>query len=88
MAKLRDQYGRGWTRHNDISVPAPVAKTAEVTTYGVTNPEEYITDDIDETVDCIKKIRALKIQRDKLLAELDSIDEAIKSMKQKVIEAI
>ena len=91
--KLIEKYGaRAWTNHaneglNDtviLPVKAPEVKPMMATT----DPEDYIPDNTDEVVSYVKKIRALKIQRDKLLNELDSIDEAIKSMKSKVIESI
>lgn len=56
--------------------------------YGVTNPEEYIIDDTDEIVDLVKKKRALEVQKAKLLAEVDSVTEAIETIKQKLIDKI
>lgn len=91
--KLIEKYGaKAWINHANeglddmaiLPVKAPEVKPMMATT----DPEDYIPDNTDEVVSYVKKIRALKIQRDKLLNELDSIDEAIKTMRQKVIESI
>ena len=90
---LITKYGKkGWTRHSmeglDVTNIEPVKAEAVKPVMVTTDPEDYIPDNTDEVVDYVKKIRALKIQRDKLLNELDSIDEAIKKLKTKVIESI
>ena len=73
-----------------VSKPAPVKQPKSETAIimETNDPDDYIPNDTDELTDYIKKIRALKVQRDKLLAELDAIDESIKTMRDKVIEAI
>lgn len=91
--KLIEKYGsRAWTNHAyeglESKVILHVEDKAVKPMMATTDPEDYIPDNTDETYDYIKKIRALKVQRDKLLNELDSIDEAIKQMKTKVIESI
>lgn len=91
--KLIEKYGaRAWTNHANEGLNDTVILTVEEKEVkpmmATTDPEDYIPDNTDEVVSYVKKIRALKIQRDKLLNELDSIDEAIKSMKSKVIESI
>lgn len=91
--RLIEKYGRrAWTRHANeglaIEADKPVKVEAIKPIVTTTDPEEYIPDDTDELVSTIKKIRALKIQRDKLLNELDSIDEAIRNLKTKVVDAI
>lgn len=87
--KLIKKYGkRGWIVHIKNEMAKETQSKSEETVTTVSNPEDYIPDDTDEITDYVKKIRALKVQRDKLLAELDNIDEAIKTMRQKVIDAI
>ena len=87
VRKLIDKYGvKSWISHIKEAKPATDKPKATIIT--AINPDDYIPDDTDETIGYIKKIRELKIQRDKLLAELDSIDESIKTMRSKVIEAI
>lgn len=90
VSKLIDKYGKkNWVLHNHIDegekteeASAPVATIKDVF-----KPDEYIPD-VDETVSDIKKLQELKVQRDKMLQELDAIDEAIKNLRQKVIESI
>ena len=91
--KLIEKYGKkAWTRHAmeglDYEVVKPVEAEVVKPIITTTDPEDYIPDNTDETYSYIKKIRALKVQRDKLLNEIDSIDEAIKKLKTKVIESI
>lgn len=91
--RLIEKYGsRAWTRHANeglaIEANEPIKTEAIKPIIATTDPEEYIPDETDELVSTIKKIRALKIQRDKLLNEIDSIDEAIIKLKQKVVDAI
>lgn len=90
VSKLIDNYGKyNWVHYNDIIEKKPEEENQmeEVITEEV-KPEEYIVDDTDEVVNDIKKLRELKIQRDKMLAELDNIDATIKSLRQKIIESI
>ena len=89
VSKLIDKYGKkNWVLHNHIDegksedTQKPVAVIKDTFT-----PEDYIPD-ADETINDIKKLRELKVQRDKMLAELDAIDDAIKNLRQKVIESI
>ena len=87
--KLIKKYGkRGWFNHVKDELNKTNQSKPEETVTKVADPETYIPDDTDEITGYIKKIRALKVQRDKLLAELDNIDEAIKTMRQKVIDSI
>ena len=86
VRKLMDKYGVSWIAH--IKEPKSVETVPKATIITTTNPEEYIPDDTDEITGYIRKIRALKVQRDKLLSELDAIDESIKTMREKVIKAI
>ncbi len=95
VAKLIDKYGKKeWTLHNNIArqsennaepikEPSPIAELGSEITIDPVNLE-----DTESIAMYIGKIRHLKSQRDKLLKELDSLDNAIKEMRQKVIEAI
>lgn len=87
VRKLMEKYGHAWRKHSKEGISNKNQKS-EVAITTTINPEDYIPDNTDETISYIKKIRSLKIQRDKLLAELDTIDEAIKTMRQKVIDSI
>ena len=87
VRKLIDKYGvKSWILHT--KEPKTAVATPRATIITTTNPEEYIPDDTDEITGYVKKIRALTVQRDKLLSELDAIDESIKTMREKVINAI
>lgn len=89
VSQLRTKYGRSWINH--IERPEAVESKpveAENMYYGITNPEDYIPDNTDEVVSDIKKLRALKVQRDKLLAEVDSIQKAIDDLKAKVVDSL
>ena len=89
VRRLREKYGRNWilyAKSNEVKPAKPIAKANDLDT--MIDPDDYIPDDTDEITGYIKKIRALKVQRDKLLVELDSIDESIKTMREKVIAAI
>lgn len=94
VSKLIDNYGKyNWIHYNDIhngveKEEPEEAHMEETTIKEEIKPEEYIVDNTDEIVDYVKKIRQLKVQRDKMLAELDAIDESIKTMRAKVMEAI
>lgn len=96
VSKLIDKYGKkNWILHNHVDEEKPVEAAAITTILGITNPEEYIPDDTDEAIRYIKQIRALKVQRDKILAEIDAknvelnnIENAIETMRSKVIETI
>ena len=90
VSKLIDNYGKyNWIHYNDIiEKKTEEENQMETNTTEEMKPEEYIVDDTDEIVDCVKKLRELKIQRDKMLIELDNIDETIKNLRQKVIESI
>ena len=91
VSKLIDKYGKkNWILHNRNSELKPV-----IVSESVSSPDDYIPDETDEAIGYIKKIRALKIQRDQLLSEreridrdIDSVEEAIQTMRSKVIEAI
>lgn len=86
VRKLRDRYGRSWILYAKADNHTAIA--SKQTAIEEINPDDYIPDDTEEITGYIKKIRALKVQRDKLLTELDSIDETIKTLRDKVIEAI
>ena len=87
VRKLIEKYGtKSWISHTKEPKKIETKPKAAIST--TISPDDYIPDDTDEITGYIKKIRALKVQRDKLLAELDSIDESIKTMREKVIEAI
>lgn len=90
VRKLIDMYGKNWILHNHIDEEQKPEEpqTTVAVIKDVFKPDDYIPDDTDEVVSDIKKLRDLKVQRDKLLMELDSIDEAIKNLRQKVIESI
>ncbi len=92
VSKLIDNYGKyNWIHYNDVCDNTKEEETMETqneeTTTEEIKPEEYI-EDVDETINNIKKLRELKIKRDKMLAELDAIDNEIKNLRQKVIESI
>lgn len=88
VRRLREKYGKNWILYSKSNEAKPAEPVSTATIITAINPDDYIPDDTEEIAGYIKKIRALKIQRDKLLAELDSIDETIKTMKAKVIESI
>lgn len=87
IRRLMEEYGSNWRNHSKEGLSNKKMET-KVEDTRTEDPEDYIPDDTDEIVNYVKKIRTLKIQRDKLLAELDTIDESIKTMRQKVIESI
>ena len=84
VQKLREKYGKAWVDHNNEGFEAPKIEPKQATIYGITDPEDYIPD-ADETIADIKKLRALKVQRDKLAAELEAVESAIKTMQEKII---
>lgn len=88
IRRLMEKYGSDWRNHANEGLSNNAKPEPEVSITTTISPEDYIPDDTDEITGYIKKIRALKIQRDKLLAELDAIDETIKTMRAKVIESI
>lgn len=90
---LITKYGKkGWTKHSmeglDDEDVKPVEVEAVKPIITTTDPAEYIPDNTDEIVCDIKKLRALIVQREKLLNEVDSVDEAIRNMREKVIKQI
>lgn len=98
VSKLIDRYGkRKWVNYNDIVdevkaavIPTEAKEEVIPTKEPVQNEsvEELELDDTQDILQQISKIKHLKAQRASLLAELDSIDEAIKNMREKVLEAI
>lgn len=90
VSRLINTHGkRAWFIY-DIDETKEEAPTPEPKNeiYGVTNPEEYVADDIDEIVDLVKKKRALEIQKVKLLAEVDRVTDTIETIKQKLTDKI
>lgn len=88
VSKLIDNYGKyNWVHYNDIIEKKPDEDNQMEEVITEIKPEEYI-EDTDEVINDIKKLRELKIQRDKMLAELDKLDVTIKSMRDKIIKSI
>lgn len=87
VAKLKEKYGKSWVNHNDRVEVAPEEPKTTKGYYGITDPEDYIPD-VDETINDIKKLRALKVQRDRLLSEVDALTKAIDDLKAKIAETL
>lgn len=89
VSNLIDKYGkRKWMDYNDLHSADEQKKVVITPQPVVANPMDINFDNTEEVAGYVTKIRALKKQRDKLLEELDALDNAIREMKQKVIEAI
>lgn len=88
VSKLIDNYGKyNWVHYNDIIEKKPEEDNQMEEAITEIKPEEYI-EDTDEVVNDIKRLRELKVRRDKMLAEIDAMDADIKSLRQKIIESI
>lgn len=95
VSKLIEKYGlKAWCHHANEGLDVVPVKGKELCPAKITvfnnAPENKTTetDDTEEIAGYIGKIRQLKKQREKLLEEIDALDNAIKSMRAKVIEAI
>jgi DNA-binding transcriptional MerR regulator len=96
VLKLIEKYGkRDWLFHNDIDDDKKTGNEyCLVDSTGIDDPEDYIPQ-VDETVKYVKQLRALKVQRDKMAAEIDrliaektKVEESIEAMRNKIIESI
>ena len=93
VSKLIDKYGlKAWCNHADEGLEVVPAKEKELCPAKITvfnnAPENKVDDNTEDIAGYVVKIQQLKKQREKLLNDLDAIDNAIKNMREKVIAAI
>lgn len=86
VQKLLEKYGKNaWTNHANEGLE-PVKKPEPELKITVFNqPTE---ENVEDIAGYVKKIQQLKQQREKLIEDLDALDNAIKTMREKVIAAI
>lgn len=85
VQKLIDKYGlHGWTKHANEGLE-PVKKPEPELKITVFNQAEETVEDI---AGYVIKIQQLKKQREEMLKQLDALDNAIKTMREKVIAAM
>ncbi len=94
VSKLIDKYGKNaWCNHADEGIikankPEKMAVNPVIEIATVNPVTDCANDDTEEIAGYIGKIKQLKRQRESLLAEIDSLDNAIRTMRQRVIDAI
>ena len=83
VGQLMEKHGKfAWFKYRNEDVNSSPANDKKVE---IVQP---VDDETEVLTGYILKIKALKKQRDEKLEELDSIENAIKNMRQRILEAI